>query len=144
MAFIKTLFLFLFTSSIAVAQYTDQINSNRPGASIGAFSVGKNVFQSELGFAYRNYAHSGYNNSTFDAAIGFLSLRWGFLSENLELTIDSKYAIGSLNSKLSSLNQKSKRQGFLQNFVGFKYLFFDPFKKEREVNVYSWKANNGF
>ena len=48
----KNKFLFLFTSSIAVAQYTDQLNSNRPGASIGAFSVGKNVFQSELGFAY--------------------------------------------------------------------------------------------
>ena len=45
---------------------------------------------------------------------------------------------------MSSLNQKSKKQGFLENFVGFKYLFFDPFKKEREINVYSWKANNGF
>ena len=97
MAFKKTLFLFLFTSSIAVAQYTDQINSNRPGESIGAFSVGKNVFQSELGFAYRNYAHSGYNNSTFDAVIGFLSLRWGFLSENLELIIDSKYLYLSIS-----------------------------------------------
>ena len=144
MVFKNALFLFIFSSSILIAQYTDQINSNRPGASIGAFSVGKNVYQSELGFAYRNYAHSGYNNSTFDAAVGFLSLRWGFLSENLELTINSKYAIGVLNSKLSSLNQKSKKQGFLENFVGLKYLFFDPFKKEREINVYSWKANNGF
>ena len=51
MVFKKALVLFLFTSSNAIAQYTDQINSNRPGMSIGAFSVGKNVFQSELGFA---------------------------------------------------------------------------------------------
>ena len=63
-------FCFYFIESIGL--YTDQINSNRPGASIGAFSVGKNVYQSELGFAY-DYAHSGYNNSTFDAAIGFIS-----------------------------------------------------------------------
>ena len=102
MVFKNALFLFIFSSSILIAQYTDQINSNRPGASIGAFSVGKNVYQSELGFAYRNYAHSGYNNSTFDAAVGFLSIRLGFLSENLELTINSKYAIGVLNSKLIS------------------------------------------
>ena len=32
---------------ISHGQYTDQINSNRPGASIGAFSVGKNVVQFE-------------------------------------------------------------------------------------------------
>ena len=36
------------------SQYTDQINSNRPGASVGAFSVGKNVIQSELGFSLEN------------------------------------------------------------------------------------------
>ena len=54
MVFKNALFLFIFSSSILIAQYTDQINSNRPGASIGAFSVGKNVYQSEIGFAYRN------------------------------------------------------------------------------------------
>ena len=64
--------------------------------------------------------------------LDFYLLDGDFLSENLELTINSKYAIGVLNSKLSSLNQKSKKQGFLENFVGFKYLFFDPFKKERD------------
>ena len=36
------------------------------------------------------------------------------------------------------------KRGFLQNFFGIKYLIYDPFKKEREVNTYSWKANNGF
>ena len=142
---LKKLFLFFFVISFGInAQYTDQINSNRPGASIGAFSVGKNVIQSELGFSFRHYTHNGYNNSTFGGVIGFLSLRWGFLSENLELTIDSKYLKGSLNSKIYSLPQRSNKQGFLQNFVGLKYLLFDPFRKNREVNFYSWKANNGF
>ena len=32
----------------------------------------------------------------------------------------------------------------MSNFLGIKYLVYDPFKKERKVNVYSWKANNGF
>ncbi|MBF11158.1 MAG: hypothetical protein CMC63_02910, partial [Flavobacteriaceae bacterium] len=72
---LKKLFLFFLVISFGInAQYTDQINSNRPGASIGAFSVGKNVIQSELGFSFRHYTHNGYNNSTFGGAIGFLSL----------------------------------------------------------------------
>ena len=80
--------LFLILGSVVVqAQYTDQINSNRPGASIGAFAVGKNVIQAEFGLAFRHYSHSGYNNSTFDGGIGFLSLRWGFWLETLELTV---------------------------------------------------------
>ena len=37
---------FLCTSIANYGQFTDQINSNRPGKSAGAFSVGKNVFQS--------------------------------------------------------------------------------------------------
>ena len=38
--------LILILNSISIkSQYTDQINSNRPGASIGAFAVGKNVIQ---------------------------------------------------------------------------------------------------
>ena len=143
--FLKRIILFfLCFPSLINSQYTDQINSNRPGASVGAFSVGKNVIQSELGFSFRKFTHSGYNNSTFDGGIGFLSLRWGFISEKLELLLDSKYLKGSLVSKLYTIDQKSVKQGFLGNFIGFKYLLFDPFRKEKETNVYSWKANNGF
>ena len=144
MFFFRTFLMLLFCSLMARAQYTDQINSNRPGASIGAFAVGKNVLQTEMGFAFRHYSHSGYNNSTYDGGLGFLALRWGFLMETLELTLESKYLIGSLNSKTSSVPVASTKKGFLQNFIGLKYLIYDPFKRERKVNVYSWKVNNGF
>ena len=43
---------------------------------------------------------------------------------------------------LPALNYE--REGFLQNFLGIKYLVFDPFRREQEIDVYSWKANNGF
>ena len=66
------------------SQYTDQINSNRPGASIGAFSVGTRVIQFEAGTEYRSYKHKGYNNSTIDGKVGFFSLRYGFLKEQLD------------------------------------------------------------
>ena len=137
--------LILILNSISIkSQYTDQINSNRPGASIGAFAVGKNVIQFESGIEYRSYKHSGYNSSTFNSGNAFLSLRWGFLLEQLELTYEGVYGFGSLNSKVTSPNSKYYLNGMLQNFVGLKFLVFDPFKKERKVNVYSWKANNGF
>ena len=48
----RRLYFYLFFSSFSYllsAQYTDQINSNRPGASIGAFSVGTRVIQFEAG-----------------------------------------------------------------------------------------------
>ena len=44
--------LFLSPLLVAVpvhAQFTDVINSNRPGESMAAFSVGKTVFQAEAG-----------------------------------------------------------------------------------------------
>ena len=44
--------VFFFSLSV-FGQYTDQINSNRPGASIGAFSVGTRVIQFEAGAEYR-------------------------------------------------------------------------------------------
>ena len=47
--------LFLFLTGAIQAQYTDQINSNRPGISIGAFAVGKGIIQFEGGFEYRRH-----------------------------------------------------------------------------------------
>ena len=139
-----SLYLIFISVFYGSAQYTDQINSNRPGASIGAFAVGKSVVQAETGVAFRNYTHAGYNNSTFTGGMGFLSLRWGFMNEKLELTYEGQYLKGTLNSKIYSQPIAYPNNGFMQNFVGVKYLLYDPFRKERTTNVYSWKANNGF
>jgi len=46
------LFIALLTTSICKAQYTDEVNSNRPGKSMMAYSVGKSVFQTESGVNY--------------------------------------------------------------------------------------------
>ena len=134
----------MFGFFVSYGQYTDQINSNRPGASIGAFSVGKNVVQFEGGSEVRTYKHRSYNSSKVNASLLFLSIRYGLLSEKIELTYDGIYQFDKLDNLLINPSLESKRQGFLNNFLGIKYLVYDPFKKEREVNVYSWKANNGF
>ncbi len=69
--------IILATCFLAKGQYTDQINSNRPGRSIGAFAVGKNVVQAEAGFAIKRYSHSGYNNSTFNGGYWFSFFKMG-------------------------------------------------------------------
>ena len=53
---------------IAQAQFTDEVNSNRPGKSMMAYSVGKTIFQAESGVNYvaekhnlLNYDAKGYN-----------------------------------------------------------------------------------
>mgnify|MGYP001160905490 CR=1 FL=1 len=136
--------LFLFLSGMIKAQYTDQINSNRPGASIGAFAVGKRIIQFEGGFEYRKHKHESYNLSTVDGSIIFLAVRWGFLSERLELTYQGSFMFDKLTNKIPMQEIVYKRKGLLQNFLGIKFLIYDPFKKEEKVNVRSWKANNGF
>ena len=138
------IFLCLLTFFDVLGQYTEQINSNRPGYSIGAFSVGKGVVQAETGFELRNYKHNNYNQSTINGTVAFLSLRWGFLFEQLELIYDGSYMFDKFTNKVPNIPIEKKRSGFLQNFLGVKYLVYDPFKKEKKVNNYSWKANNGF
>ena len=145
----RQLYFFLFFisfSSFLSAQYTDQINSNRPGASIGAFSVGTRVIQFEAGTEYRSYKHKSYNNSKVNGKIGFFSLRYGFFKEQLELTFEGVYQFDDLTNRLALPATKLKREGFLQNFLGLKYLVYDPYIKRElnGLNLLSWKANNRF
>ena len=52
---------FCFQFNKTQAQYTDVINSNRPGASQSAFSVGTKVLQFELGSYYVREKRKVYN-----------------------------------------------------------------------------------
>ena len=137
---IITTVLFLIISLKNYSQFTDQINSNRPGRSVGAFSVGKNVYQIESGIYGIREKHQllNYNSNGFGLD---LSARGGFLKEQLEFTLDAQLQIDKFNSTTKSIN----RFGFRQATFGAKYLFYDPFKgKEDKLNIYSWKANKRF
>ena len=122
------------------AQYTDQINSNRPGETMSAFAVGKSVIQLETG-AYGiaqkhhllNYVANGFG---VDATI-----RYGLLMEKLEFLADVQYQNQVFEARYTKLNQKA----FKQTLIGAKYLLYDPFKnQEKKVNVYSWKVDKSF
>ena len=130
--------------SITHAQYTDVINSNRPGSSQSAFSVGTKVLQFELGSylvkekrnVYPNYEVSGYG---LDFAV-----HYGIWKEALELNIQGTFQNDT--QTFSSLTTvENKRSNFKSLNFGAKYLVYDPHKnKDDQPNVYSYHANRGF
>ena len=131
---------FFIIPSIHYGQHTDEINSNRPGETMSAFSVGKSVFQVESGVYGIKENHSILN---YDAN-GFgvdMTLRWGLFLEKLELIADFQYQYEQVTSPLSIVDKSA----FKQTILGAKYLIYDPFKNyEKIANLYSWKANHSF
>lgn len=138
---IKTFFLvgFLLISATQYAQYTDIINSNRPGKSMSAFSVGKTVIQAEVGLYGIREKHdlSRYEANGFGTE---LDLRYGAFFDQFEFTLNTQYQYDWYQAPLIN----DTRGGFKQVTVGAKYLVYDPFIKQDEPNIYSWKDNHKF
>lgn len=137
------LILLFVVSYEAKAQYTDIINSNSPGNTMGAFSVGTGIYQAEGHFYVdRVTVDSLASEELLNNSI--LSLRIGLFKENLEIIYDGLYSISFFASPIQYEKIGVKR-GIHMNRLGVKYLLYDPFKRNNSpVNVYSWKANNGF
>lgn len=144
---IKSILMLLFCLTVtqAFCQYTDVINSNRPGVSRSAFSVGTNVAQFEFGpymLKEERTPAAAYEVSGF----GFdFAARYGLLFEELELNIEGTYQ-NDTKTFMSNFSEDDRRANFKFLAVGAKYLIFDPYKnaEEDKPNLYSWKANRQF
>jgi hypothetical protein len=136
-AFLVTGFLIISTSQYA--QYTDVINSNRPGKSMSAFSVGKTVIQAEVGLYGIREDHdlSRYEANGFGTEF---DVRYGAFFDQFEFTLNTQYQYDWYQAPLIN----DTRGGFKQVTVGAKYLVYDPFIKQDKPNIYSWKANHKF
>lgn len=132
-------------SATALAQYTDVINSNRPGASRSAFSVGTGILQFELGSYLVKEERSPFPAYDVDGYGIDFAARYGFLLEALELNIEGTYQNDDKVFKATP-NAISDRANFKTLTIGAKYLLYDPNKNEEanKPNLYSWKANHGF
>lgn len=139
---IRLLVLFLLPTYV-FCQYTDVINSNRPGIAVSAYAVGKNVVQAETGFLYEKRDHSILNQNS-NRIGGELALRYGFLFEQLELIYEGTFVKEDIT--FENFNVEGSRSDFTRNRLGLKYLVFDPFKnpEANKPNLYSWRANNKF
>ncbi|MDT7827067.1 transporter [Pricia sp. S334] len=126
-----------------LAQYTDVINSNRPGLSVSAYAVGTNVIQMEAGLFYEQSDHELLNTES-DIWGTDISLRYGLLFEQLELNYEGSYQ--NQNISLIGTDVSENLTDFSRNRIGLKYLIYDRYKSEErsKPNLYSWRANNVF
>lgn len=138
-------FIFIIGGSIAQAQYTETINSNRPGASQGAFSVGTGVLQLEAGGYFGNDNHVLRKTDT-DIYGADYSLRFGLFFEALEVSLMGAFQAESTNILIGGNDVEFNRSNFRSNTLGVKYMVFDPVRDMApdKPNLYSWKANQGF
>ena len=130
----------LFGATAVHAQYTDQINTNRPGQSMSGYSVGKTVMQIETGISGTKDEHEVLNYEAKGIALD-LAVRYGAFAEELEFILDMQYRFDQYSDALYTYN----RNDFKNLSFGAKYLVYDPNKNYKpEVNVISWHANHKF
>ena len=138
-------FVLLFSGLFSFSQYTEVINSNRPGSSHGAFSVGVNVLQFETGISGQTLKHSNLNNSQIEGLNFNYVFRYGFLNEKLEVFLDGNIITRNIldNNYMDDYYTDFTETLIGKQTIGFKYLFFDPYKNKKwhGENVYSWNAN---
>jgi len=128
---------------LGFSQYTDVINSNRPGLSVSAYAVGTNVLQAEFGIGYEQQDHSRLNTESNIVGMD-LSLRYGLFFETLEINYEGTF--DHQNKTYLNSGVDVKNTDFSRNRLGLKYLIYDPFKnpENNKPNLYSWRANNKF
>lgn len=136
----------IFTSAFlalglgAHAQYTEEINSNRPGLSMGAFAVGETILQVEAGLN-GVYEKHDVLRSNAKGAFADLTLRYGAFVEELEFVIDMQYRV----DRYEHLIYDETRSDFSRFTAGAKYMVYDPDKYyEAKRDVKSWWANHKF
>jgi hypothetical protein len=132
---------FLLTTLVGQAQYTETLNSNKPGGSQGAFSVGTNVLQFEGGISFGKEKHNLLQTDTRATTFDW-GVRYGFWKEELEISWIGQFDFQTVDYTGGSFKQSN----FRSNTIGAKYLFYDPYKKmeQKGPNLYSWKANYKF
>ena len=137
------LMVFAFTLN-GYSQYTEVINSNRPGISQSAFSVGTNVVQFEAGPYMLNEKHQLLDREDKSFGADF-AVRYGLLWPQLELNLEGTFQ-STKRSYTNTLPNEDSFSNFKNLTLGAKYLVYDPFKnsEEEKPNLYSWKANHSF
>ena len=132
--------LLLLSAGAAQAQYTDQINTNRPGQSMSGFSVGESIFQIETGIYGIKEKHDVLNYDVKGLGVD-LTVRYGAILEELEFIASVQYQFDRYEDALYNYGRNDVRSLTL----GAKYLIYDPDKNYTpEINIYSWHANHKF
>lgn len=137
--------LISFSFFTAFGQYTEVINSNRPGVSESAFSVGTGILQFEAGAFTVKEEHTPLNYEVGGFGLDF-SIRYGVLFEQLEFSLDGIYQNDKITFNNAAIPVENKRSNFKNFTLGAKYLVYDPYKnaEDDKPNLYSYHAKRKF
>ena len=135
----------LFITINASSQYTEKINTNRPGTSQGAFSVGNNVLQLEGGFGLARRKHDILKTKTGEFNFDY-QIRYGLLFEQLEVSLSGRFRSDRIKQTVGANDEVINQANFEYNTIGAKYLIYDPYKRPKEdsLDLNSWRAQHKF
>lgn len=139
----SSILLLSLSTYTANAQYTETINSNRPGQSQGAFAPGRGVLQAEIGTTLGRESHNLRFTETDNIGVDF-ALRYGAIKEQLEFIVDGNFLYEDITPTAGNAEPYTQ-SGFPIITAGAKYLVYDPYKnREDKINLYSYWANRRF
>ena len=136
-------FALLFGFQIITAQYTEIINSKRPGFSESPYGVGTKVFQLETGIFYHKRAVSQLFDTSKSLG-GNLFLRYGAFLEKLEFNLDLAYQQDKrvFNNVIPTYYYNVS--GLSKLRFGVKYLIHNQKYTDKSKEVRSWKKRTAF
>ncbi|MCA0933788.1 transporter [Lutimonas saemankumensis] len=149
-SFLSSLLVILLTQ-ICHAQYTEVINSRRPGFSDSPYSVGTKVYQVEGGLFYKNVGRFEYWDPILEQTITYSSssfgsdimLRTGQFFEKLEFNLDMAVVSENRDYTRPAVYSDSGF-GFSKLTLGAKYLVYKPEYADKSKEIRSWKARHSF
>ena len=133
---------FFIGSVMVFAQYTDVINSNKPGFSESPYSVGKGVYQFESNIFLRNTSISTTFSKPQSLGIDML-FRTSFFLDKLELNAQLTYQKDKIAFK-NIITSHYFTSGLSRMTIGAKYLVYQQTYKDKSKEIRSWKRRNAF
>ncbi len=137
---VLTLAILLFSFQMISAQYTEIINSKRPGFSESPYGVGTNVYQFETGMFYNS--NNNKDATAYPRTLGGeLFFRVGKFKEKLEINANVAYQRDEVKNP-SGPNFNIK--GISDLTVGAKYLVYQQEFTDKSKEIRSWKRRVAF
>ena len=134
--------LFFLLSQTLFAQYTNIINSNRPGFSESPYSVGTKVYQLETSLLYESTdIHPTFSKSQ-SYGVDFL-FRTSFFKEKLEFNLNLAYQNEQISFQ-NIFNSSYYKNGIRKLTIGAKYLIYEQKYKDKSKEIRSWVERNRF
>lgn len=132
----------VFSCFLANAQYTNVINSNKPGFSESPYSVGTGIYQFESSFFFRNLSIEPTFSQPQSLGVD-VAFRTSFFLDKFELNANVAYQKDKIAFKNIFTSQEFTT-GIRKLTVGGKYLVYEQEYEDKSKEIRSWKRRYAF